>query len=145
MPLAIGLALAFSALSPNAAASSTASVPVSQPAAQTVQEQVAAYFADAPIMVSISQCESHFRQYDSSGAVFRGEQNHQDVGVMQINEHYHLDTSKKLGDDIYTVAGNLAYARFLYEEEGTAPWSSSEPCWSKSKAARDLALAHADK
>ncbi len=141
MPLAIGLALALSAFGSTAAATSTTPAPVSQPAAQTVQQQVAAYFADIPIMVDISRCESHFRQYDASGDVFRGEQNNQDVGVMQINEHYHLDTSKKIGDNIYTTAGNLAYARFLYEQEGTAPWSSSQPCWGKSKAAQDLARA----
>ena len=140
MPITIGLALAFSSLTLGAAGSTT---PVEQsikvvPQAQTVQETVQSYFADLPIMVAVSSCESHFRQYDVSGSVYRGEQNHQDVGVMQINEHYHLETSKKLGFDIYTTEGNLAYARYLYEQEGTTPWMSSSPCWLKSQAARDL-------
>ena len=34
-----------------------------------------------------------------------------DVGVMQINEDYHLDTAQSLGMNIYSIDGNLAYAR----------------------------------
>ena len=33
--------------------------------------------------------------------------------------------------DIYTLDGNLAYAKKLYTEEGTQPWISSFPCWGK--------------
>jgi len=137
--ITVGLALALSSLTLGASASTTAAQkPKAAPQVQTIQETVATYFADLPIMVAISSCESHFRQYDVSGAVYRGEQNHQDVGVMQINEHYHLDISKKLGYDIYTTEGNMAYARFLYEQEGVAPWMSSSPCWQRSAAARTL-------
>ena len=140
-----GFALAASMLTFGASTSSTtlAQVQKTAPQAQTIQQTVQLYFADTPIMVAISSCESHFRQYDVSGAVYRGEQNHQDVGVMQINEHYHLDISKKLGYDIYTTEGNMAYARFLYEQEGVAPWMSSSPCWGKSAAARDYNSAKA--
>lgn len=137
MPLTVGLALAVSAaLNTNAPA---AVVPM--PQAQTVQQYVQTYFAQEPIMIAIASCESHDRQYDTKGSVYRGEQNHQDVGVMQINEHYHLKTSQELGLDIYTIQGNVAYAQYLYEKEGTAPWVSSSPCWSKSEAAKALALA----
>jgi hypothetical protein len=108
------------------------------PAAQTVKEQVEAYFADEPVMANIAECESHFRQFNTDGNVYRGVQNNQDVGVMQINEHYHLDTSKKMNLDIYTLAGNMAYARYLYDKEGTTPWASSEACWGKTKAAKEL-------
>lgn len=115
--------------------------PLFVPQAQTVREYVAEYFADAPIMIDISRCESHFRQFNKNGAVYRGTKNNQDVGVMQINEHYHLNTTKKLGYDIYTVEGNVAYARYLFEKEGTVPWASSEPCWGKTQNAKALALA----
>jgi len=138
MPFTISLALALSAVfnqSPPPVA------PVFVPQAQTIKEYVQEYFADVPIMVDISKCESHFRQYSSSGAVYRGVKNNQDVGVMQINERYHLDTTKKLGIDIYTVEGNVAYARYLFEKEGVAPWASSQPCWGKTKNAKILALA----
>ena len=40
------------------------------------------------------------------------------------------DTAKKLGLDIYTTTGNIAYAKHLYEEQGTQPWNSSSKCWS---------------
>lgn len=108
------------------------------PAAQTVREQVEEYFSDAPIMVAIAQCESHFRQFNKNGDVYRGKENTKDVGVMQVNEYYHLDTAEKLGYDIYSLEGNMAYARYLYEKQGTAPWVSSQPCWGKSSAAKAL-------
>ncbi len=92
-------------------------------------------------MIAVAKCESHFRQYSPDGSVYRGRVNNKDVGVMQINEYYHADTAKKLGIDIYSVKGNVEYARYLYEKSGTQPWDSSSPCWSKSKAAAELALA----
>ena len=54
---------------------------------------------------------------------------------MQINEHYHSATAAKLGLDIYTIQGNVAYAQYLYQKEGTQPWSSSKPCWGKTAQA----------
>lgn len=96
-----------------------------------VKKYVRDYFADIPLLARIAECESHNRQYDKSGAVIRGEVNTMDVGVMQINELYHLDTSKKLGYDIYTIEGNVAYARYLYEKQGAKPWISSSACWAK--------------
>ena len=136
MPLAAGFAFAVS-LVLNAGAASIAqaqiSVPPALPAAQTPQQYVESYFADAPIMEDIARCESHFKQYDVDGSVYRGEINTLDVGIMQINEHYHAATAKKLGLDLYTIQGNVAYARYLYEKQGTAPWSSSEVCWGSAK------------
>jgi hypothetical protein len=97
----------------------------------TVEEKVNQYFSDLPIMIDIARCESHFRQVDKNGKIFRGVANRYDVGVMQINEMYHLEESKKLGYDIYTTEGNMAYARYLYEKEGARPWIASSPCWAK--------------
>lgn len=132
MPLTIGFALALSAALSTPATPEPAAVPAQ---AQTVQEYVADYFADAPIMIAIAKCESHFRQYDRSGAVYRGVVNNKDVGVMQVNEYYHAEAAKKLNLDLWTLEGNTAYARYLYEKEGTTPWLSSSACWSKSKHA----------
>ena len=111
------------------------------PQAQTVEQYVKTYFAKEPIMYAIAGCESHYHQYDANGSISRGIVNNLDVGVMQINEHYHAATAAKLGLDLYTMQGNAAYAQYLYDREGTAPWSSSEPCWGKSKAAQALAVA----
>ncbi|MEI6863923.1 MAG: hypothetical protein WCK46_00920 [Candidatus Adlerbacteria bacterium] len=142
MPLTLGLALALSAALGTTPATTTTPVPtIMSPQAQTVREYVQTYFADEPIMVDIAQCESHFRQYNKSGAVYRGVQNNQDVGVMQINERYHLNTAVKMGFDLYSLEGNTSYARYLYDKEGTTPWASSEPCWGKTKNAKLLALA----
>lgn len=97
--------------------------------ATDVEAKVRAYFADAPIMQKIAYCESRFRQHDAAGNVLRGVVNSADVGVMQINEFYHLSTANKLGYDIETLEGNLDYGRYLYETQGTAPWIHSKPCW----------------
>ncbi len=94
-----------------------------------VEAAVKAYFKDIPLMASIALCESHYHQFSSNGNVYRGSINTRDVGVMQINEKYHLRTSKKMGLDIYTLKGNMAYARYLYNSQGSDPWISSSPCW----------------
>ncbi len=103
------------------------------------EKYVRQYFADVPIMIQVARCESHFRQLDSDGEVHRGVVNNADVGVMQINEFYHLDTAQKENYNIYTLEGNTAYARDLYERQGTQPWSSSKPCWGKYEN-KDLAV-----
>jgi len=97
-------------------------------------KEVQAYFEDIPEMVEVARCESRFRHADTEGNVFRGIVNNMDVGVMQINEYYHLEDSKELGYDIYTLRGNMAYARYLYGKQGIVPWSSSSPCWNKKVA-----------
>ncbi len=99
--------------------------------AAEVRKLVRIYFRDNPILAEVAKCESDFRQYDEHGAVLRGRENGADVGVMQINEKYHLAESKRLGMDIYTIEGNLRYAQVLYNQMGTDPWSASAPCWSK--------------
>ena len=133
--LALALTVAFSTSSGAATAAAKPVLPMLMPKVETVKEHVQSYFADIPIMAAVSSCESHFRQFDTDGTVYRGEINNKDVGVMQINEHYHLDEAQALGFDLYTLQGNLEFARYLYNREGTAPWSSSEYCWSKSAAA----------
>lgn len=126
--------------------SSTVDASSTIPTNAGIEAKVRAYFSDIPVMAEVSRCESHYRQYDATGNTFRGKVNNKDVGVMQINEYYHLKRAKKLGYDLYTVAGNLGYARLLYTEEGTEPWSSSSPCWGKTAAARldSLTVAVAD-
>ncbi|MEO8638200.1 MAG: hypothetical protein ABI430_04865 [Candidatus Taylorbacteria bacterium] len=97
----------------------------------TVEGEVRSYFKDIPQMVQIAKCESAFRQIDSAGNILRGRVNRQDIGVMQINEAYHAKESKKLGYDIYSLEGNMEYARYLYEKKGSQPWNSSSACWSQ--------------
>lgn len=97
----------------------------------STEQYVRKYFKDIPIMVEIARCESTFRHLDKDGEVHRGRVVAEDVGVMQINEYYHLDQAVKKNIDIYSLDGNLTYARDLYERQGTRPWNSSKPCWGK--------------
>ncbi|MBX4199963.1 hypothetical protein KW790_00670 [Candidatus Parcubacteria bacterium] len=103
--------------------------PITDPG--NVKKFVNHYFADIPLLAKIASCESHNRQYEKDGTILRGEQNHYDVGVMQINELYHKAIAERMGLDIYTIEGNVAYARYLYEKHGAQPWISSSPCWAK--------------
>ena len=103
-----------------------------------VESAVREYFSDIPLMAEIAKCESHFRQFEKDGSIFRGKVNDRDVGALQINEYYHAKRAQKLGIDIYTVKGNMEYARVLYEESGSQPWISSSPCWMKSDVAKAM-------
>lgn len=94
------------------------------------------YFRDIPILAEIAECESHFRQYTKNGNLIRGEVNKGDIGVMQVNEHYHREDAEELGYDIDTIGGNLSYARYLYDKYGTKPWNSSAKCWRGAELAK---------
>ena len=97
----------------------------------STEQYIKQYFKDIPIMIEIARCESTFRQLDLDGEIHRGRVNSEDVGVMQINERYHLNQAEKKDYNIYTIEGNTAYARDLYERQGTQPWNSSRACWGK--------------
>jgi hypothetical protein len=101
-----------------------------------VETEVREYFADIPLMAEVAKCESRYRQFENDGSVFRGKINDRDVGALQINEYYHAERAKKLGYDLYTLKGNMQYARLLYKEQGAQPWVSSSPCWKKSEVAK---------
>ena len=96
-----------------------------------IEKYVNRYFSDIPVMVDIAWCESRFRHVNTAGSVIRGEINRSDLGVMQINEYYHGDTAEDLGLDLLEFGDNMAYARYLFEKEGTTPWLASSPCWGK--------------
>ncbi len=87
------------------------------------------YFKDLPVMVQIARCESAFRHQLSDGSILKGKIDSADTGVMQINARYHGDKAGKLGLDLTDIYDNMAYARDLYEREGTTPWSASSACW----------------
>lgn len=103
--------------------------PIKEKPAPTTKELVAQAFGEDSIMNKIAFCESELRQYSDDGSVLRGWQNPKDVGIFQINEKYHLETSIRLGFDIYTKEGNIAYAKHLYNKNGTKDWSASAYCW----------------
>lgn len=80
-------------------------------------------------LIAVARCESGYRQFNGDGTLLRGKQNSQDVGVLQINEKYHLAESKRLGYDIHTLEGNIDYGEYLYNHQGLTPWNWSRHCW----------------
>ncbi len=99
-----------------------------------VEEIVRSYFRDIPIMVQIARCESTFRHTLADGSVLKGIVDPLDTGVMQINKRYHEKTAQAMQLNLEDIYHNMAYARHLYEKQGTQPWSASQPCWGKTLA-----------
>lgn len=130
----IGLAVAFAALVPatTTPATSVATPALVMPLHQSVEEYVRAEFKDIPVMIDIARCESRFRQYDSAGKVLKNPTSSA-MGAFQIMASLHAAPAKaNLGYDIYSLEGNAAYARYLYEKNGTRDWNASKHCWGKS-------------
>lgn len=96
-----------------------------------IREKAKSFFKDDPILVEIARCESQFRQYNKEGNVLTGTVNKGDLGIMQINKYYHAETAEKLGMNLNTPEGNMSYAKYLYDREGTQPWSASSKCWTQ--------------
>src|SRR3990167_2446320 len=70
MPFAASFALAVSlALTPASASTVQNQWIGPMPAAQTVEQYVREYFADAPIMAEVARCESRFKQFDNDGSI----------------------------------------------------------------------------
>lgn len=89
-----------------------------------------------PALVPICSCESKQGKngapthYEADGVtVLRGRENPDDVGMCQINLHYHNATAIKMGLDLFKREDNITYANWLYEKEGSTPWNWSRKCW----------------
>jgi hypothetical protein len=103
------------------------------PTSKELEAKAREFFKNDPLLVEIARCESSFRHLTKDGSVLRGKVNKGDVGLMQINEFYHADTAKKLGLDLETLEGNMAYAEYLYNREGGQPWKASSTCWNQAE------------
>lgn len=103
------------------------------PTSKELEVKAREFFKNDPILVEIARCESSFRHLTEDGSVLRGKVNKGDVGLMQINEFYHADTAEKLGLDLETLEGNMAYAKYLYNREGGQPWKASSTCWNQAE------------
>ncbi len=89
-------------------------------------------------MIEIARCESSYQHNLRDGSILKGFIDNDDTGVMQINLRYHAHTAKKLGLDLENIFDNMAYARYLYEKQGTQPWNASAPCWNQHQIAMEL-------
>jgi hypothetical protein len=93
--------------------------------------------APSPILDRIADCESGNGQPGSATETKNGQvlihinsNGTYDQGKFQINSIHNAEAAK-LGDDLATDAGNTAYARYLYANEGTGDWASSQKCWAR--------------
>lgn len=111
----------------------SATAPVAA-AGGTTEAIVREYFKDIPVMIQIARCESTFQHHLADGSVLRGRVDGADTGVMQINKRYHETAATTLGLNLDDIYGNMAYARHLYERQGTQPWNASAPCWAQTVA-----------
>lgn len=94
------------------------------------------------ILNKIADCESGNRllsgkavkgsatHFNEDGTVLLGIIDKDDTGKYQINSRYHQRTAEAMGIDIWTESGNEAYARHLYQKNGTRDWGASASCWS---------------
>jgi|SRR5690606_327150 len=97
-------------------------VPVIKETPSEIKGIVEETFADDPVMITIAQCESGFRQFTDSGNVFLGSGRY--AGIFQIDKYIHTSAALALGFDITTVQGNIGYAQYLYTQQGTRPWTN---------------------
>lgn len=98
---------------------------------ESLEAYIEEYFEDTPVLADIAWCESRMRHFNKHGKILRGMVDSDDIGVMQINTRYHQETADKLDIDIYSLQGNLEYAEYLYEKQGTQPWNASRRCWDR--------------
>lgn len=95
----------------------------------TIQDVLSAEFGPNSPMLDVAWCESGFKQFESPNRVLRGRITPADIGLFQINAEYHEDYLRVY--NVYSVQGNIAYAKKLYERNGLRDWKASKSCWEK--------------
>lgn len=106
----------------------------------TTTESVSESLPDAnkailrPELEKICACESgngtpgSARQFYEDGTLVTGKIDPDDRGICQVNLRYHGETAKNMGLDLDTEYGNITYANWLYEKQGSRPWRWSQKC-----------------
>lgn len=89
----------------------------------TPQEYLTLHAAPA-VMIAIAQAESGGQQFNSKGNLLCDGITGTHCGIFQIGE-IHRKEAEKLGYDIDTERGNIAFALWLYKKNGTRDWYSS--------------------
>jgi hypothetical protein len=100
-----------------------------------VREVVEVEEEPAVILEKIARCESGGTQFKKDGTLIKRVNNDGsiDFGKYQINDKRHEHIAAKLGMNIYTEEGNEAYAKYLFNQQGSEPWFPSKPCWRPTK------------
>jgi hypothetical protein len=123
------------------------SIVVEQEIPRQIAQRASEMGVDKNLALAIAHCESTDRQFENNKAadgtqtVLRGRHNPKDVGIFQINETYHLENSRKLGYDIYSIEGNIGYGLWLLKNEGAKHWKPSQDCWEPKLASGKLLAA----
>lgn len=79
-------------------------------------------FFELPIeLQNIALCESRAKQ-EARGP-------YGEVGILQIHPKYHREKAERLGFNIFSAKGNMAYGYYLAITEGLSPWLASKKCW----------------
>lgn len=88
---------------------------------ESVKREIEEVFGENHIMLKVAKCESEYKQF-----AFNPTNNSNDRGIFQISEKYH-----GVGDEMYDVKKNIAYAKKLYDRNGLKDWVWSKHCWNK--------------
>jgi len=101
----------------------TASAQLAMPvfSSADVEAKIRQVFPGANVMIDIARCESGLKQYKENFNVVRGGLGGNYIGIFQLAES-HAENARNLGLDIYSVDGNIGYAKVLYDAQGTQPW-----------------------
>ncbi len=98
---------------------------VSTTTAKMAIEEV--FGSDTP-MVAVAECESRLLQFDKPNHPTKNPTSSA-YGLFQVMKSIHNDTALDMDMNIYTLKGNILYAKYLYDKEGLTPWISSSNCW----------------
>jgi hypothetical protein len=102
---------------------------------EVVKEVIVNQEIKYPILDKIALCESNNKHFDTNGQVLvRGNTNGRasvDVGTYQINVMYHGKKATEMGLNLFDQKDNRTYAVYLFETQGSEPWSASRKCWLK--------------
>ena len=59
------------------------------------------------------------------GQVLRGVKDRQDIGKFQISLKFHKEQAEKMNLDLFKESDNEKYALWLFNNQGSVPWSAS--------------------
>lgn len=86
---------------------------------------------DAPVLARIAKCESGNRHYKDGQVIFNANTNGSvDIGKYQINSLWNKKATE-MGLDLTKEKDNETFAKYLYANLGTEPWSASKSCWNR--------------
>lgn len=84
-----------------------------------------------PVMERIAKCESGGTHYRNGQVIYNANSNKTvDIGIYQINSIWNKKATE-LGYDLTKEKDNIAFAMWLYKNQGTGAWSASAKCWNK--------------